>query len=211
MAQGRLNRDGRDSYRNLDRPFRAPREILDKNGDFVKFHDMDVMRLGNHDRSMNTTGSFGVKSTMGVGRLSIVVRKGAPGKSRAGRKKKNGSKLISRRFTIDYDKHSFPQLRNLRNDLIVVKTMSEGLPEHQGRKLFTFEMQDVLRTLDNYIETTFDAALIEQIHISDQHRIASTKGMMRSGKVRAKGIEDLGNRIYRALSIMNIKHGKMNT
>ena len=69
-----LNRSGYESNRNLDKPYRPMRVSQNKDGT-VKNNDMDFMKLGVNGQRVNSTGCFGIKSTYGIGHISIINKK----------------------------------------------------------------------------------------------------------------------------------------
>jgi len=78
--------------RNLAKPYRPMRTIIDKETGEAKFYELDNMKMGANGQRVNTTGCYGIKTTgRGTAGLSIVV-KGKTGKPRYSRPKKNGGK-----------------------------------------------------------------------------------------------------------------------
>jgi hypothetical protein len=166
--------------RNLAKPFRPVRLINDKP------YELDTMRMGPKGQSVNTTGCFGVQSTYGVRGLSIVNRKIAPGKHKGAVKKKNGSRLISARTILNFDRTSLPKLLNIRNDLVFLKALN-GLSE---------DMDQVLNDLTDYMLASYGSSIKK----FDEQRIRTAKGMI--GKIQVKPMNDLKEKINRALAIM---------
>lgn len=202
MARRQLNRDGRESSRNLARKFRPPR-MIDMPDGTQKFHPLDMMKYGKRpdgsDKLMNTTGVFGTVSTWGMSRISIVVRRGAPGRQRGPRKKKKVSRLYCGFVAMDFDKASFEQLRNLRANILTAKLLGD----YSGVRIVEDSIVSIAKHIENYLTRTHPDEM-ESIRASDKARVDSCKGMVKSKKISIANIKSLNGRVERGLYLMKM-------
>ncbi len=212
------------SNRNLAKKLRRPREIYDEHGNFKKFHQLDTMRLSDAaakhirgvfnpftdrakaqrilqhaakvmvDKPVNTTGSYGVLNTFTV----RVQRFGPPGRNRQPRKRKNVSKLFVKNIEVDFSTKSRSQLKNLRDDLMTVKTMQTFL----GKKMLSESHLDVLSKITSFLMRTSDKNAIQQMLQRDEQRRRSAIGMMRTSNINVVAIKSLDQRIRKAIANM---------
>jgi hypothetical protein len=200
MAYQPLNRDGRPSSRNKSRAFRPPRIVV-KDG-VEKFHEMDMMRLSPSGRAVNSTGCFGTVSTWGMGRISVIVKRGAPGKERAPRPKKRVSKLYSGKehnIYYDFQKISFEQCRGLRAKLMTAKLMGQ----HAKINVLPHGYDVILQHITKYLQEKHPEKMAE-ISREDRKREDSVAGMMRSNKIKLESIRSLDTKIKRLLYLMEM-------
>jgi hypothetical protein len=203
MPYTRLNRDGRESFRNLAKPYRPQREVFNKKTGRNEIHPMDRMRLGPTDKELNSTGCFGSKNTFSsVSMLSTVVKRGAPGRERPPRKKKNVCKLIpghkdtGRMFT----DAMLPQLVELRTDLLFCRTAGNLIK----KKIISDEYSALIEKIAQFLVANFPEKR-DYIFGRDTRIIKGVIGMHRSNKVKFRTPKSIDQRVARALHNMGIK------
>jgi hypothetical protein len=197
-----LNRSGFESYRNKAKAWR-PQRIDKKTG---KLHELDNMRLGaateEHPtgRPVNTTGCFGVKTSGMQLRISNVIKKGAKGRDRPPRKRKNVSKLYTGNISMEFEKISKAQLFKLRSSIMTYKFMLEHA---NCRDKMSKELDNNLNDITKYLESSLSDSELKEMHRQDVHRYHSTKGMIKSG-LSAKSLSNQNENIRRALTKLKI-------
>lgn len=184
------------SHRNLAKPYRQPRLLADGSP-----HPLDMMKIHRQGKGgaiesyrVNTTGTFGTKQTYGE-RFDWVVRSGAPGKRRGGRKKKNTSHLFHGNANQIIQKRSLEEMATFRGQLDSLRIINGGLPPR---------LQEVMFRVTRFIQTNYPDE-VKSMFDKDLQRERSLTGMVKVGTIQGRQtLNNLRNKVERAIRVLHI-------
>jgi hypothetical protein len=134
-------KQGYENLRNKAKAFRNIRYIKDKVTGEMKPHPLDVMRgvsINGTPYTENTTGCYGTRNTFKEFG-STIVKTGAPGKTRAPRKRKSAGNLFYGDPGVHYERTSLARVINTRHKLLVavvfLKLTGQDIPSHWPERL----------------------------------------------------------------------------
>jgi len=188
--------------RNASKAFRPIR--TDKNGNP---HPLDYMKVG-VDRNSDpknpkefrgdTTGCWGIKNSFN-GWFSLVVKAGAPGRSRPPRKRKSPARTFPGQSSEHYTRPAYGQVYNLRAKIHLGLIIEEFTKIRVFGDLNIFSgktPKQYFKELTNWLYINYPAK-INEISRSDEGRQICTFGRIRKGQIPIEEIKGLGNMVNR--------------
>ena len=191
-----LNRDGRVSNRNLDRPFK-PQPVDPKTG---RKKDVGNMKYGTEGKRCNTTGCFGTVSTWNV---YLTMLKPTPGPTRPGRspvKRKAVGNLYYGNAAVECKKSAMIHVRRLRDRMVTLAIMGNSL----DRNLLRDSEITALRMMTRYLLRNNNEKYVRQMLNQDDNREVCIDGQIKSGKIYPRRIKNMRRDIEICLRKMRI-------
>ena len=189
-----LNRDGRDSQRNLAKPFRSQRIIYTHDHPEGTLHPMDNMRLTATGKACNSTGCIGYVSNFGV-RAKLY---GPQSGKRRSAKRKNVAKVCSTQELIASRYKAVEWLVSLRSQLLVVQTIGDFME----RDLLGSHLTSCLNKISMAIRSRVDQEQWDKIVKREQHAQDSLWGRLKKDGPGTVKLRKIRNKVEHAMKTL---------
>lgn len=174
---GKLNRNGFESNRNLNKPWKPPRIVKDD-----KIHPLDNLPLKANGDHVLSNGTMGIKSTFGI----RVKQYGPPGRRRD-KRKKHGCRLASTCEIKGVDDAMLARMIGIRRKLLTIKVIGKAI----NRELLTQELRVAFDRISNYVSMMLSEPKRQQLREMDEHQSRSIAGRIKNQGINRVSLHDL--------------------